>query len=240
MRGLNRYIEDLLRSRRPRRFSASGDDSGVARTAITLRASRPGSGTPTEEFVTALHKKLAADLDPPPVRQRASPRRTFLRGATVAAGAAVAGGGIEHLLSTQAPAASPQPAGTLSPDHGNWHTVAASADLPDGTIRPFTAGPVTGFVERAGGRLRAVSGICTHQGCRLSLATQPARLMCPCHGAVFALDGAVLSHHLPLALAPLPRLAVRETAGSVQVYAPAPAPVRQAASGLVQPPCHRS
>jgi len=240
MRGLNRYIEDLLRSRRPRRFPASGEDSVVAQTAITLRAARPGSGTPTEDFLTALHKQLATELDPPPVRPRPSRRRTFLRGATVAAGAAVAGAGIEHLLSTQTPAASPQPAGTLSPDHGNWHTVAAGADLPDGTIRPFTAGPVTGFVGRAGGRLRAVSGVCTHQGCRLALAAQPARLVCPCHGATFALDGAVLSHRLPLTLAPLPRLAVRETAGSVQVYAPAPAPVRQAAAGLWQPHCHRS
>lgn len=240
MRGLNRYIEDLLRSRRPRHFSASGDDAGAARAAITLRAARPGSGTPAEEFVTTLHKKLAADLDPPPVRQRASPRRTFLRGATVAAGAAVAGAGIERAVITQAPAASPRPAGTLSPDHGNWHPVAASADLPDGVIRPFTAGPVTGFVERAGGRLRAVSGICTHQGCRLSLAARPARLVCPCHGAVFALDGAVLSHRLPLALAPLPRLAVRETAGAVQVYTPAPAPARQAALGTGQTRCNRA
>jgi cytochrome b6-f complex iron-sulfur subunit len=237
MRGLNRYIEDLLRSRRPRRFSASGDDGGVTRTAITLRASRPGSGTPTEEFVTTLHKKLAAEFGPPPAPRRPSPRRTFLRGATVAAGAAVAGAGIEHVLATQTPAASPQPAGTLSPDHGNWHTVAASADLPDGTIRPFTAGPVTGFVERAGGRVRAVSGICTHQGCRLSLAARPARLVCPCHGATFAPDGAVLSHPLPLALAPLPRLAVREAAGSVQVYAPAP--VQQAALGRGQSRCNR-
>jgi Rieske Fe-S protein len=32
-------------------------------------------------------------------------------------------------------------------------------------VRPFTAGAVSGFVERVDGQLRAVSGICTHQGC---------------------------------------------------------------------------
>jgi len=39
---------------------------------------------------------------------------------------------------------------------------------------------------------------------------------------MFALDGAVLTHRLPVQLAPLPPLSVREVDGSVQVYAPAP------------------
>lgn len=220
MRGIARYIEDLVRSRRPRRFAASEEDTGLARAAITLRAARPGSGGPAEEFVTALHKRLAAELDP--VHRRAvTTRRGILRTATVAAGAAAAGAGIDHVLTARTLAASPAgAAGTLMPDHGTWHTVAASADLPDGAVRPFTAGSVTGFVERATGRLRAVSGTCTHQGCRLALAAQPPRLVCPCHGATFALDGAVLSHQLPITLTALPRLAVRESDGAVQVYAP--------------------
>ena len=64
MRGISRYVDDLIRSRRPRRFPASDEDVGVARTAITLRAARPGSGAPRDEFVTALHQRLAAELDP--------------------------------------------------------------------------------------------------------------------------------------------------------------------------------
>jgi Rieske Fe-S protein len=105
---------------------------------------------------------------------------------------------------------------------GVWLTVAHSVDLPNGAVRPFTAGAVTGFVERVGGRPRAVSGICTHQGCRLTFAEHPARLVCPCHGATFGLDGAVLDHRLPVSLSALPRLAVREIDGTVQVYAPPP------------------
>jgi cytochrome b6-f complex iron-sulfur subunit len=224
MRGITRYIEDLLRSRRPRKFAASEEDAGLARAAITLRAARPGSDAPAEEFVTALHKRLAADLDPV-IRQPVSARRPILLAGTAAAGAAVVGAGIDHVLTARSPAAGPAPgAAILKPDHGTWHTVLASVDLPDGAVRAFTAGAVTGFVQRAAGRLRAVSGICTHQGCKLALAAHPARLVCPCHGATFALDGAVLRHRLPVPLTALPRLAVREASGSVQVYVPASGP----------------
>lgn len=216
MRGIARYVEDLLRSRRPRRFRASEADAAMARTAVTLRAARPGSGAPREEFITGLHRQLAAELDPPAPRRAATRRRTVLRTAGVAAGAALAGAGIDHGLSAPVPVSS----GTLTPNPGVWLTVAASVDLPDGVVRPFTAGAVTGFVERVGGRPRAVSGICTHQGCRLMLAEHPARLVCPCHGASFGLDGAVLTRRSPVSLTSLPRLAVREVDGTVQVYAP--------------------
>lgn len=222
MRGITRYIEDLVRSRRPKRFRASEEDIAMARTAITLRAARPGSGAPAEEFVTALHKKLAAELDPPAVHRAVGARRTFLRTATVA-GAAAAGAGIDHMLTSRTPpGSSPIAGGTLTPSHGIWLTAAASADLPEGAVRAFTAGAISGFIERAGGQLRAVSGTCTHQGCRLALAARPARLVCPCHGATFALDGAVLTHKFPVPLAALPRIKVREANGVVQVYAPLP------------------
>jgi cytochrome b6-f complex iron-sulfur subunit len=249
-RGSTRYVEDLIRSRRPRRFAADDDDADLARTAITLRAARPGSGAPREEFVVALRKRLAREIEPPgaapAARQGSSGRRAFLRAATVTGGAAVAGGaalagaGIEHALSPGGAGSAPpgpRPAQTLLPDHGAWLTVAASGELPDGAVRPFTAGAVTGFVSRADGRLRAVSGICTHQGCRLILDAPdpgtgpgtgtgrlPARLACPCHGATFAADGAVLAHRLPVTLTALPALTVREAGGAVQVYAPPAAP----------------
>ena len=224
MRGLTRYVEDLIRSRRPRRFKASEDDAAMVRAAITLRAARPGSGEPTDEFVTSLHKKLAAELDPPPARRAAAARRTFLRVAAVAGGsaaAAAAGAGIDHVVTSRtAPGPSPAAEGTLTPSHGTWLTVAYSADLPDGAVRPFTVNALTGFIERTDGQLRAVSGICTHQGCRLAFAARSARLVCPCHGATFALDGTVVTHKLPLPLEALPRIEVREAGGAVQVYAP--------------------
>jgi cytochrome b6-f complex iron-sulfur subunit len=230
MRGITRYVEDLLRSRRPRPFRASADDAAMARIAITLRSARPGSGAPAEEFVTGLHKRLAADLDEPipgltsgAPGQRAGqpgarPRRSFVRAATVAAGAAATGAGIDHLLTSGPPSAGV----AIRPDHGAWQTVLDSADLPDGAVRPFTLEAVFGFVERTGGRLRAVSGVCTHQGCRLMLDAGDTELMCPCHGATFGLGGAVLRHKLSFPLTALPRLAVREAAGVIQVFAPRP------------------
>jgi nitrite reductase/ring-hydroxylating ferredoxin subunit len=217
-------VQQVVRSRRPRRFRASEEDAGIARVAITLRAARPGSGEPAEEFVTELHKQLAADIDPPAVHWTASARRTFLRAAAVA-GAAATGAGIDHVLTSPTPSgSSPSTAETLTLSHATWVTATASDDLPEGTVRAFTVGAVTGFVERANGQLRAVSGICTHQGCRLALTASPARLVCPCHGATFALGGAVLTHEFPGPLAALPQIEVREVNGAVQVYAPRPGP----------------
>jgi cytochrome b6-f complex iron-sulfur subunit len=95
--------------------------------------------------------------------------------------------------------------------------------LKVGAVRSFSVNGVTGFVERTGGRLRAVSAICTHQGCQLAFAAGLGRLVCPCHGAQFATDGAVIWHRPGVVLTALPRLAVREAGGLVQVYAPRPA-----------------
>jgi nitrite reductase/ring-hydroxylating ferredoxin subunit len=224
VRSLPRYIEDLIRSRRPRRFKASEDDAAMVRAAITLRAARQGSGEPTDEFVAALHKKLTAELEPPPARRTAAARRTFLRAAATAGGAVAAvaaGAAIDHTVTSRtAPGPAPATGSTLTPSHGTWLTVAHSSDLPNGAVRPFTVSAVTGFIERADGQLRAVSGICTHQGCRLAFAARSARLVCPCHGATFALDGTVLAHKLPVPLEALPRIEVREVGGGVQVFAP--------------------
>jgi cytochrome b6-f complex iron-sulfur subunit len=194
----------LNKTQRVPGLSRSPGEAALAQVAITLRAARPGSGAPTEEFVTGLHKRLAAELEPGPVRP----------GATTATGTATGG------------AATGPAAGGIDPDRGSRQATLASADLPDGAVHPSTLTTLTGFVERAGGRLRAVSGICTHQGCRLELADAATELACPCHGATFALDGAVLRHRLSVQLTALPRIAVRESGGVVQVYAP-----RSAATG---------
>jgi cytochrome b6-f complex iron-sulfur subunit len=151
--------------------------------------------------------------------------------AASAAAAIAAGVGIGRLItSNQAPAAAPG-GGAIVPDQGSWQAVVASASLPDGAVRPFTLNTLTGFVERAGGEVRAVSGICTHQGCRLSLATSARELDCPCHGAAFALDGSVIRHRLSVRLTALPQIEVRESGGVVQVYAPPPPGTGAAAPG---------
>src|SRR5205807_763326 len=106
---------------------------------------------------------------------------------------------------------------------GTWQNVASDTDLPEGAVLPFDLGAVTGFVRRVSGRVQAVSGVCTHQGCRLHLDTPGGKLACPCHGATFSLAGAPLTRpHGSSPLPALPRLPVRIEGGQVQVYAPTP------------------
>lgn len=57
-RGLAAFVEALVNERRPKGFPASAEDAKLARTAIALRAGRPGEGRPDEEFVADLHRQL--------------------------------------------------------------------------------------------------------------------------------------------------------------------------------------
>jgi len=109
----------------------------------------------------------------------------------------------------------------LTPTTGTWRTVASATDLSEGEVMAFDLGAVNGFLRRESGRFQAVSGTCTHQGCRLNLDAPRDRLSCPCHGATFSLAGAPLTHpHNSHPLTALPRLAVRVDQGNVQIYAP--------------------
>jgi len=87
-------------------------------------------------------------------------------------------------------------------------------------MHPFDLGSVVGFVRRVDGRLEAVSGVCTHQGCRLWFDAGDDRLRCPCHSTSFSPEGQVLTHQLPIAPKPLPTLNVRDNDGHVEVFAP--------------------
>ncbi len=222
MRKLTRYVEDLLGRRRPRRFDATADDAAVARAAITLRAARPGSDEPRAAFVAELHDRLAAELGATPEPQaRPATRRQFVQVASVAASAAALGAGVVKAVSGESPHR-PSAEPTLSPNLGEWRTVARTVDVAEGGVQAFDLGSVVGFVTRTRGRVQAVSGICTHQSCRLAFQASTRRLTCPCHNAAFALSGAVVTHQLRVAPAPLPHLPAREVAGAVQVYAPPP------------------
>jgi nitrite reductase/ring-hydroxylating ferredoxin subunit len=226
-RRLRRYVEDLLHGRRPRPFPVDRDEAADVRTAILLRAAGPGSGAPSEEFVTGLHRRLATEFasagearpspaGPPPTRRRVI--QVASAAAAAAAVGAAGGAALDHTL-TGLPA--PVVGGaTLSPNTGTWHTVTATADLADGAVRAFDLGTVNGFVERAGGRLRAVSGVCTHLGCHLALDGPRRELTCPCHNAAFAVTGELVRHQLKTPPPALPRLAVREIDGVVQIFAP--------------------
>lgn len=242
---LDRYVDRLLRRRRPRPFAPTEDDLAVLRTAIDLAAAAPGSGTPRPDFVAELRSRVAdrqqadarAAEPAQPAWRRALPRRRILAAtAWTATGAAVGATAAQLVAGSGGSPALAGSGGEIDPAYGRWQTVAASADLPEGAVLPFDVHTVNGFVRRSSGRVQAVSGVCTHQGCRLDVSEAGDRLMCPCHGATFALSGANLTHPRQVGALPgLPRLAVREQGGMVQVFAPAGA-VRPGASPSAAPP----
>lgn len=227
----DRYVDRLLSGRRPKPFTPSDDDLARIRAAIQLAGSRTDEARPGDAFVSRLRARLCAEhpgerAGRPNRRLRMSlrrDRRRFLRTGLLTATALATGLATEPLLGQGSGTSTSQ--SDLLPSHGTWHTVAAGAQLSEGAVLDFDLGAVTGFVHRTGGRLRAVSGVCTHQACRLTLDAARTRLACPCHGATFALSGAPLHNlHAHGPLPPLPRLAVREYGGVIQVYGPPAAP----------------
>jgi len=242
-RGLRRHLDDLLTGQRPRSFRATPAEADELRVAIELSAARPGADEPRAGFVDELHARLSAELGAgaaevdsaagaapgaaalAPVPGNAGSeqprslgrRRLLVQGAGLAAASAAVGAAVGHALT--GPDEVPDGSRTITPTNGVWQTVAATAELPEGAVRAFDLGAVAGFVHRVDGVVRAVSGSCTHQGCRLALDAA-RNLDCPCHTTVFALSGELIRHQLPVAPRPLPTFDTREVDGAVQVYAP--------------------
>jgi cytochrome b6-f complex iron-sulfur subunit len=224
-RGLRRYIDDLLRGRRPKPFRPDDFEAAQIRTAIDLQAARLGSDAPRQEFLTDLRHRLAAQQDgtAQPAPKLGATRRNVIVGTSAAAAAAVAAVSIDRALidSAQVADGNNSGSGELTPNTGRWMRIAASAEVPDGVMRPFDLGSVIGFVRRVDGKPEAVSGVCTHQGCRLWFDPPDDRLRCPCHSTSFSPAGQVLTHQLPIAPKPLPTLMVREHGGAIEVFVPA-------------------
>lgn len=224
-RRVNAFVEALLRNRRPKKFKPDADDAEVMRAAIELRASQPEEARPRPEFVADLRRQLHRDLsdDTTPGDQLASrrvSRRRLLEGVGIAAAAVTAGVILDREVLDTGHTTTPNAEHQLVPDKGTWQPVAATTDLTNGQVAPFKTSSTVGFVVNDAGTVRAVSGVCTHQGCLLRQNPTAARLECPCHRASFALDGKVISHELRQPPPPLPRLSVRERDGQVEVYTP--------------------
>jgi cytochrome b6-f complex iron-sulfur subunit len=225
-RGLRRYVDDLLRGRRPKPFRPDDFEAAQIRTAIDLQAARLGSDAPRQEFLTDLRHRLAAQMDgtaQQPVARFGATRRNVIVGTSAAAAAAVAAVSIDRAVIDSGQVAdgdNKYNSGELTPNTGRWQRVAASAEVPDGVMHPFDLGSVVGFVRRVDGKPQAVSGVCTHQGCRLWFDAPDDRLRCPCHSTSFSAAGQVLTHQLPIAPKPLPTLMVREQGGAIEVFVP--------------------
>jgi nitrite reductase/ring-hydroxylating ferredoxin subunit len=221
-RTVRRFVDRLLRGQATERARPDAFEAEQMKTAIELRAARLGSDAPREEFVTDLHRRLASEMAEaqPPSSRWAPRRRQVVIGTSVAAASAAAGlvVGRNLLAPTETRQATPQ--GELEPNAGTWRPVGASVDLPEGGALAFDLGSINGFVHRTDAKLQAVSGVCTHQGCKLWLDAPESRLRCPCHSTSFSLAGTTVTHQLPIAPPPLPKLQVREINGVIEVFAP--------------------
>lgn len=93
-RRLSAFIDALAAGRRPGRYRANPEDVELLRTAIALRAARPGEAKPSEQFVSDLYQKLS-DQDPSRVVPGARPvpvrRGRFVLAAVAVSAVLVAG-----------------------------------------------------------------------------------------------------------------------------------------------------
>jgi nitrite reductase/ring-hydroxylating ferredoxin subunit len=223
-RTVRHFVEGLLRGQATGHARPDDFEAKEMKTAIELRAARLGSDSPREEFVTDLHRRLAGAMDE--TQQPATPaagsgtRRQIVIGTGLVAASAAAGFVVSRTLADDAALPAQSAQGVLEPNAGSWHAVGASVDLPEGGALGFDLGSVRGFVHRVDTKLHAVSGVCTHQGCKLWLDAPEQRLRCPCHTTSFSLEGKAITHQLPIAPAPLPRFDVREINGVIEVFAP--------------------
>jgi nitrite reductase/ring-hydroxylating ferredoxin subunit len=224
-------LDALLGDRRPRwgSLDAEADTLGVA---ITLSAARPGAALVRPRFVADLRRRLAEELCAAEHAGAhvALDRRRLLRTAGVAAAAAVGGAVVDRVGSH---AARPAAGKTNVADGGAWQAVATAAELRQLGVMRFATPATVGFLVRDSGVVRAVSGVCTHQGCLLEYRESAQELECPCHRATFALTGEVRAHDVAAPLPPLPELPVRERDGRIEVFlaanpggATAPKPLR--------------
>jgi nitrite reductase/ring-hydroxylating ferredoxin subunit len=228
-RPVRRFVDGLLRGQRTGRARPDDLDAQEMKTAIEMRAARTGSDLPREEFITDLHRRLAEQMGETQQAENRSSwgpsgtRRQVVIGTGLAAASAATGivVGRNLLAPTRPPTEAATPSqDVLEPNAGSWHAVGTSADLPKGGALAFDLGAVNGFVHRVDAEVEAVSGICTHQGCKLWLDAPDSRLRCPCHSTSFSLDGETLTHQLPTPPPPLPKFRVREINGVIQVFAP--------------------
>jgi len=107
---------------------------------------------------------------------------------------------------------------TLLPDSGSWQPVAAVNQIPTGHAKQVSTASLDVVIINDGGTITAVSGVCTHLGCKLQPDDANRKLDCPCHQTAFSWSGKVLYYRLKAAPANLPQIPSRVNNGQVELY----------------------
>ncbi len=106
--------------------------------------------------------------------------------------------------------------GEKLPEVGKGQTIIEEDKLKPGSAFTFAdakSGEPRMLVRMENGEFSLLSAKCTHNGCTVGYKPEAGRLICPCHGSVFAFeDGAVIGGP---AEDPLPKLKVKVVDGAV-------------------------
>jgi nitrite reductase/ring-hydroxylating ferredoxin subunit len=212
------FVEDLLKGRRPRRFEATPEEAEAMSAAAGLAAAHVGADLPDKAALDRIHGRLAARLDDSPVVEGRYSRRVWLRTFGTAAAAAVLGVAIDEVVTHTGGAPIVAADGVLTPDGGQWRAVASVQQLPAGQAMTVSTASVDAVIVNDGGQITAVSGVCTHLGCKLQPDNADQRLSCPCHQTAFAWSGKVLFYRLKSAPPDLPRIQSRVRDGEIELF----------------------
>jgi len=217
-----RFVDDLLHGRRPRRFNASQEEVEAMSAAAGMVSARVGADLPDKAALDRIHRRLAAALDESPALDRHVSRRVLLRTFGTAAAAMVIGVGLDEVVTRQGK--SPGPGGgaptqaVLMPDSGAWKPVASVTQLPAGHAMTVSTGAIDAVIVNDGGSISAVSGICTHLGCKLQPDDAGRKLDCPCHQTAFGWSGKVLYYRLKVEPANLPQIPSRVNGDQIELF----------------------
>jgi hypothetical protein len=115
-RRLSSYIDALIAGRRPAPFPADPEDVEAVRTAIELRAARPGDAVPDDQFVSDLYESLTKRADSStssnvtPIKKRRARAALFAAAASVMliGGTFAATASINHSPATTAAITAPR------------------------------------------------------------------------------------------------------------------------------------
>lgn len=214
-----RFVDDLLHGRRPGRFEATPEEAEAMTAAAGLASARVGADLPDKAALERIHGRLSAALDDRPALEQRLSRRAWLRTAGAAAAAVVVGVGLDEIARSRQPnGPGDGGAATLMPDGGSWQPVAAVSSIPAGHAVPVSTVSVDAVIINDNGDISAVSGVCTHLGCKLQPDDTNRKLDCPCHQTAFAWSGKVLYYRLKAAPSSLPRIPSRVNDGKVELY----------------------
>ncbi len=125
-----------------------------------------------------------------------SSRRKFLTVSLAALATAAGGATLYPLFRYLAP--------SRSAESGQKITLQL-ADIPEGGAKYFELnGTAAVLVKSKSGSLAAFSAVCTHLGCIVQWQKGQDQFLCPCHGGLFSVAGAVLAGPPPKPLEKLP------------------------------------